>query len=77
MIFDNDFIYLIGGKFLENERFNLKTKKFEKIPKLKKIQKFPSLIINKKNLFILNGLNEKNEIIEKIQKINLNSNEIE
>ena len=73
MFYDENFIYLIGGKFLENEKYNLKTKKFEQIPKLKKIQKFPSLFLQKNILFVFNGLNEKNEITTQIQKINFSS----
>ena len=67
----NKFIYCIGGKSKQCERYNIKTGQWQLFPNLNFIQQYPVLYIHNNYLYSFFGLNENGKEIDSIQRINL------
>ena len=67
----NKFIYCIGGKSKQCERYNIKTGQWQLFPNLIFIQQYPVLYIHNNYLYSFFGLNENGKEIDSIQRINL------
>ena len=67
----NKFIYCIGGKSKQCERYNIETGNWQLLPNLNFIQQYPVLYIHNNYLYSFFGLNENGKKIDKIQRINL------
>ena len=67
----NKFIYCIGGKSKQCERYNIETGQWQLFPNLIFIQQYPVLYIHNNYLYSFFGLNENGKEIDRIQRINL------
>ena len=67
----NKFIYCIGGKSKQCERYNIETGQWQLFPNLNFIQQYPVLYIHNNYLYSFFGLNENGKEIDSIQRINL------
>ena len=73
LIASDNYIYSIGGKDKICEKFSFKNNTWILLPSLIYIQKYPILYIYQNYLYSFFGLNEYNEIIDTIQRLNLNN----
>ena len=71
----DQFLYSIGGKMDLNkrtnlcERLNIKNFRWEKFPALKYTRSSPSALVFNKEIFVFFGLDERNQVCNKIEKI--------
>ena len=72
MLCIDNYIYLIGGNNKKTERYNIKLNKFESLSNLFFIQKHPILFIHEHFIYSFFGIDEDNNIFDKIQRKNLN-----
>ena len=73
LIANDNYIYSIGGKDKNCEKYSFKNNNWILLPSLIFIQKYPILYIYQNYLYSFFGLNEYNEIIDSIQRLNLNN----
>ena len=71
LIANGEYVFLVGGNNNKTERYNIKEKKFESLGELKFIQKRPILFIYNNYLYSFFGMNENNQIIDKVQRRNI------
>ena len=71
LIANGEYVFLVGGFNNKTERYNIKEKKFESLGELKFIQKRPILFIYNNYLYSFFGMNENNQIIDKVQRRNI------
>ena len=72
MLCIDNYIYLIGGNNKKSERYNIKLNKFEQLSNLFFIQKHPILFIHENFIYSFFGIDEDNNLFDKIQRKNLN-----
>ena len=72
MLCIDNYIYLIGGNNKKSERYNIKLNKFESLSNLFFIQKHPILFIHEHFIYSFFGIDEDNNLFDKIQRKNLN-----
>ena len=73
LIANDNYIYSIGGRDKNCEKFSFKNNIWSLLPPLIYIQQYPILYIYQNYLYSFFGLNENNEITDIIQRINLNN----
>ena len=71
LIANGQYVFLVGGFNNKTERYNIKEKKFESLGELKFIQKRPILFIYNNYLYSFFGMDENNQIIDKVQRRNI------
>ena len=71
LIANGQYVFLVGGVNNKTERYNIKEKKFESLGELKFIQKRPILFIYNNYLYSFFGMDENNQIIDKVQRRNI------
>ena len=73
LIANDDYIYSIGGKNLNCERYSFEKNEWSVLPSLNKIQQYPILYFYQHYIYAFFGLNQFNEPIDIIQRLNLNN----
>ena len=73
LIANDDYIYSIGGKNLNCERYSFAKNEWSDLPSLNKIQQYPILYFYQHYIYAFFGLNQLNEPIDIIQRLNLNN----
>ena len=73
LIANDDYIYSIGGKSLNCERYSFEKNEWSDLPSLNKIQQYPILYFYQHYIYAFFLLNQLNEPIDIIQRLNLNN----